>query len=93
MRSVADLTAEINATAKRLKALRQERDEARIARDRRIVAMFQANKSAVEIAAAERLPANKIRMILSDHGCTIRGREAIRAYRASLGDGREGARP
>lgn len=93
MRSLVIIDAEISATAERLAALRRERDEARQARDRQVVAMFDAKKSATEIATALGLPASKVRNILSEHGRTIRGREAIRAYQASLGDGRGAALP
>lgn len=93
MRALATIDAEISATAEKLAALRREREESRQSRDRHVVAMFDARKSAPEIAAALGLPQSKVRNILSEHGRTIRGREAIRAYQASLSDGRQGARP
>jgi len=93
MRDIATIDAEISATAERLSALRIERDDARKARDRQVVAMFDARKSAPEIAAALGLPPSKVRMILSQHGKTLRGRDAIRAYQASLGERHQASLP
>lgn len=93
MRAIVDIDAEISATAKRLAELRRERDEAQRSRDTSVVGMFDAKKSAPEIAAALNLPQSKIRGILSAHGRTLRGRQAMRAYQAALADLPVDARP
>lgn len=93
MRALAAIDAEISATAERLAALRRERAEAVLSRDRAILAMFDAGKEPAEIARSLGLFRDMVHRTLRTNGKSAQRREAIRLYRVSLGDSRSGALP